>query len=72
MTRGRPPKCIHCGSQQSIAKGYRETRTLGTRQLRLCKACGRKFTPRYQRRRDTSKLASTHKPLPTDASDAAA
>ena len=59
MTRGRPPKCIHCGSIRSIGKGYRETRTLGKRQLRLCRDCGRKFTPRYQRRREGT-TASTN------------
>lgn len=49
MTRGRPPTCIHCGSVRSISKGVRKTKGLGDRRLRLCKDCGRKFTPRHQK-----------------------
>lgn len=48
MARGRPPKCIHCGSLRSTARGVRRTKTLGERKLRVCKDCGRKFTPRNQ------------------------
>ena len=48
MKRGRPPACIHCGSSDSICKGLRRTKLLGIRQIRQCKKCGRKFTPRHQ------------------------
>ena len=48
MKRGRPPACIHCGSSDSICKGLRRTKQLGIRQIRQCKKCGRKFTPRHQ------------------------
>lgn len=48
MKRGRPPVCIHCGSSNSRRKGLRKTKQLGVRQIRLCKDCGRKFTPRHQ------------------------
>lgn len=30
------------------SKGVRRTKTMGVRRLRKCKACGRKFTPKYQ------------------------
>jgi len=49
MARGRPPRCIHCGSTHSISKGARRTKTLGIRRIRVCKNCGRKFTPRAQK-----------------------
>lgn len=49
MTRGRPAKCIHCGSDRSISKGYRRTKALGVRRIRVCRDCGRKFTPRNQK-----------------------
>lgn len=48
MGRGRPPQCVHCGSTDSISKGVRRTKTMGERRLRVCKGCGRKFTPRHQ------------------------
>lgn len=48
MTRGRPPVCIHCGSSRSVRKGLRRTKQLGLRQIRMCKDCQRKFTPRHQ------------------------
>jgi hypothetical protein len=54
MARGRPPVCIHCGSHRSISKGKRRTKTLGDRRLRVCKDCGRKFTPRHQKPLATS------------------
>lgn len=41
--------CIHCGSSLSICRGLRRTKQLGVRQIRQCKKCGRKFTPRHQR-----------------------
>lgn len=47
---GRPFKCPYCGSEgRSIGKGYRRTKTQGIRRIRLCKACGRKFTPQHQK-----------------------
>ena len=49
MTKGRPPTCIFCGGTESVGKGVRRTKTLGLRRIRLCKACGRKFTPRNQK-----------------------
>lgn len=49
MTRGRPPRCIHCRSTNSIAKGYRRTKYQGVRRIRVCRDCGRKFTPRNQK-----------------------
>ena len=49
MPRGRPVKCIHCGSTDTTSKGARCTRTLGIRKIRRCKSCGRRFTPRNQK-----------------------
>jgi hypothetical protein len=49
MERGRPPVCIHCGSTHSVRKGHRRTKAMGIRQIRRCKDCGRKFTPRNQK-----------------------
>ncbi|GEM_PF-2315481 len=46
---GRPYKCPYCKSQRTVSKGTRPTKGLGPRRLRRCKACGRKFTPKYQR-----------------------
>ena len=55
---GRPHKCPGCGSTSTVRKGTRITKTLGLRRRRLCKACGRRFTP-------------THQPLmPVSAADA--
>ena len=48
MGRGRPAKCPYCGGS-SINKGFRKTKTMGKRQIKLCKACGRKFTPQNQK-----------------------
>ena len=45
---GRPYTCPWCGAPSSIKKGFRKTKTMGKRRIRLCKACGRKFTPHYQ------------------------
>jgi transcriptional regulator NrdR family protein len=44
MPRGRPIKCPYCGHTKTVAKGHRKTVTLGLRQLRKCKKCGRRFT----------------------------
>ena len=52
MLHGRPPRCIHCGSKRSSRKGLRRTKGLGIRQIRKCKDCGRKFTPKNQKRVD--------------------
>jgi len=52
MTRGRPYKCPYCGSNNTINKGYRRTKTIGLRKLRYCKKCKRKFTPRNQAMND--------------------
>jgi len=47
---GRPFKCPYCGEEgSSVGKGYRRTKTMGKRRIRLCKACGRKFTPKNQK-----------------------
>lgn len=47
---GRPYKCPSCGeSGRSVSKGVRRTKTQGDRRIRLCKACGRKFTPKNQK-----------------------
>ena len=40
--------CKYCGSGRTIRKGFRKTKTLGRRQVWMCKACGRKFTPEDQ------------------------
>jgi len=46
---GRPFKCPYCpSSTNTVSKGVRRTKTVGVRQLRKCKACGRKFTPKHQ------------------------
>ena len=44
----RPCKCPFCGATDSVSKGVRKTKTMGVRHIRLCKACGRKFTPENQ------------------------
>jgi hypothetical protein len=51
MPRGRPHKCPYegCGSTSTVSKGARKTKFMGLRKIRLCKSCGRKFTPRNQR-----------------------
>ena len=49
MPRGRPVKCIHCGSTDTTSKGARCTKTLGIRKIRRCKSCGRRFTPKNQK-----------------------
>ena len=51
MPRGRPHKCPYegCGSTNTVSKGARKTRSMGVRKIRLCKSCGRKFTPKNQK-----------------------
>jgi hypothetical protein len=49
MPRGRPVKCIHCGSTDTTSKGARKTKTMGIRKIRRCKSCGRRFTPKNQK-----------------------
>jgi hypothetical protein len=51
MARGRPFKCPYkgCGSTKSSSKGTRVTKSLGIRKIRVCKDCGRKFTPQNQK-----------------------
>ena len=44
------PNLTYCGSDRTVQKGVRRTRTMGLRKLRHCKACGRKFTPKKQKR----------------------
>jgi len=47
---GRPHTCPYCGQiGKSVSKGVRKTKTMGDRRIRLCKACGRKFTPKNQK-----------------------
>jgi transcription elongation factor Elf1 len=46
---GRPYSCPWCGATVSVSKGVRKTKTMGDRSIRLCKSCGRKFTPKNQR-----------------------
>ena len=46
---GRPHVCPYCGANKSVSKGVRKTKTMGDRCIRLCKACGRKFTPKNQK-----------------------
>lgn len=45
----RPFKCPFCGATDSVSKGVRKTKTMGIRRIRLCNACGRKFTPKSQK-----------------------
>jgi uncharacterized Zn finger protein len=46
---GRPYKCPGCGSSNNTSKGVRKTKQLGVRRIRLCKECGKKFTPKNQK-----------------------
>ena len=36
------------GAARGTREGVRRTKTMGDRRIRLCKACRRKFTPKYQ------------------------
>lgn len=50
MERGRPVKCPFCAvAGRSVKKGHRRTKTMGKRRIRLCRACGKKFTPKNQK-----------------------
>ena len=58
---GRPFKCPYCpSSTDTVSKGVRRTKTMGVRRLRKCKACGRKFTPKYQP--EVSVTSGPHQP----------
>lgn len=46
---GRPFMCPYCGNTQSTSKGVRHTKTIGTRHIRRCKGCRRRFTPKHQK-----------------------
>lgn len=61
MPRGRPPRCPKCGATRSTAKGYRKTKLIGVRRIRLCKACGAKFTPKHQKRIDAEDVQVANK-----------
>ena len=58
MPRGRPFKCPYegCGSTTTVSKGARTTKSMGARKIRLCKGCGRKFTPKNQRPVETEAI----------------
>ena len=58
----RPYKCTACGSHRTVCKGYRVTKTMGKRRLRLCRDCGRKFTPQNQQYLDYDDQADTNQP----------
>ena len=58
----RPYKCTACGSHRTVCKGYRLTKTMGKRRLRLCRDCGRKFTPQNQQYLDYDDQADTNQP----------
>ena len=53
-----PFKCSFCGATDSVSKGVRKTKTMGVRRIRLCKACGRKFTPKDQKPGEARGLGS--------------
>ena len=57
---GRPYKC-ECGSTDTVSKGARRTKTMGERRIRLCKACGRKFTPKSQKMVDSAEPQAPEK-----------
>lgn len=62
----RPFKCPYCEGQTSVSKGRRRTKALGDRWIRLCKACGRKFTPKNQRGPDAPTSAPVVQSLPVE------
>ena len=41
--------CPYCQSTDTTNKGYRKTKTQGKRRIKVCKGCGRKFTPKNQK-----------------------
>jgi len=59
MPRGRPPICPNCGSNRSQKKGVRKTKTMGARRIRLCKSCGKKFTPKNQKSAQVQDIQTT-------------
>ena len=60
VARGRPFVCPYCGTAgQTIQKGFRRTKTLGLRKIRLCKKCHRKFTPKNQKTMDQEQIRET-------------
>lgn len=72
---GRPYVCPYCGANKSVSKGVRKTKTMGDRRIRLCKACGRKFTPKNQKPMDAiekkpaeTSIESSEAPKPAAAS----
>ena len=65
---GRPHKCPYCGLCDTVAKGYRRTKTIGARKIRLCRSCRRKFTPKKQKPVQEARTASSER---TEAADAA-
>jgi len=79
MARGRPAVCPHCQSTDTRNKGYRMTKGLGKRRIKVCKACKRRFTPKNQKpvddkpaMKETATAVSTEEPLqlehkPTDS-----
>ena len=71
MARGRPFKCPYgCGSTNTVSKGVRKTKTMGLRRIRLCKNCGRKFTPKNQKSiRQTEEITSESDAKPDEAAD---
>jgi len=68
---GRPYSCPWCQATTSVSKGVRQTKTMGDRRIRRCKACGRKFTPKNQKLLESeSMVASTGKPEEPKPSEA--
>ena len=66
----RPFICPYCGLSDSVAKGFRKTKTMGKRRIRLCKSCGRKFTPKKQNRiEDNLEPTQSDEPDKTDDED---
>jgi hypothetical protein len=55
---GRPYKCPYCQQSESVGKGVRKTKTMGDRRIRLCKGCGRKFTPKNQKAASDENVAA--------------
>lgn|GEM_PF-1115008 len=55
---GRPYKCPYCQESESVGKGVRKTKTMGDRRIRLCKGCGRKFTPKNQKAASDENVAA--------------
>ena len=70
MGKGRPAKCPHCSvAGRSIKKGYRYTKTIGKRSIRQCKACGRKYTPKYQKPSEALKDVPAENPSELNPSE---